>query len=145
MKAEQFSNLKNFNYDDMVKHFRSKGFNLDDAERMVDEVEYDLMYRLQKVVVIINSPIIITCLVEGNHRAGSYHYHGIAADWYCKDTRVHPNKILQACLTVGFRGIGWYPERKWPGFHTDIGDREEIRVYKKIDGWYKPLIEGLSG
>jgi len=140
MTEEQFTKLRNFSYDELIHHYMKKGCNKAMAGVEIAKIDVELFNKLQKVRTVINCSINLNSITDGGHVAGSYHYMGLAVDWYPGDPKIHPNKILQACLTVGFKGIGWYPGWRWPGFHTDIGNRAENKIWKRIDGDYKPVI-----
>ena len=143
MNHEHFKRLKNFSYREVEDHYKSKGLTEIKCALEIAKLKPDLFEKLQIVRDVINCPIHINSLTDGIHSAGSFHYQGVAVDWRPGDVKIHPNKIFQACLTVGFTGFGWYPEWRWPGFHTDIGERKEIKVWQKVDGDYKPLIEAV--
>jgi len=144
MKKEDFNKLKNFSWDEVVSHFVTKGCTTAMASVEIAKIDKKVFEKLQQVRTAIMSPIKLNSITDGGHTAGSYHYLGLAVDWHPSDVRIQPNKILQACLTAGFRGVGWYPEWRWPGFHVDIGERVEIKVWKKVSGDYLPLIERIT-
>ena len=144
MNRGDFTKLANFSYKEVSDHYKLKSFNVADTEFEINKLSKRLFDMLQLLRDKINAPIIINSLTDGSHVAGSYHYKGQAIDMHCGDQRIHPNKIFQEALTLGFKGIGWYPEWRWPGFHLDIGDRKSTKVWRKVAGVYRPIIEAES-
>ena len=122
MRAIDFYGLPNFTYAEIVLHYRNKGFTFSQAQREVGRLKKSFFIKLQKVRTQIDRPIKINCLTEGRHGRGSFHYLAMAGDWRVGGKgRVNYNKVLQACIDAGFKGIGWYPHWKpGGGFHTDI-------------------------
>ncbi len=141
MNRGDFVKLRNFSYEEILDTYLRKGYSSVEAEFEINKVDLRLMEMLQRVRERINSSIIINSLTDGGHVAGSYHYQGKAVDWHFGDANLHPNRILQVCLTIGFLGIGWYPEWRWPGFHCDIGARTGVQLWQKKNDSYKPIIE----
>jgi len=140
MKDSDFNDLPNFTYMEVVLHYQSKGYGIDEAMAAVRKIDKRLFIKLQKVRTQINRKIRINCLTEGKHVRGSYHGQGMAIDWRVLG-KVNYNKVLQACLDAGFKGIGWY---EWwkprPGFHTDIR-QGGVKVWKRDGaGLYKGLV-----
>ena len=85
MTPEDFKPLRNFSYDEVIKHYKSKGYSNDDAEKEIEKIEYRLFLKLQDVRTAINSVIRINCITDGKHTAGSFHYKAQAIDWHSRE------------------------------------------------------------
>ena len=139
MRQQDFNDLPNFTYTEVLNHFILNGFSLEQARIEVKRLSKDWFLKLQKVRTQINQPIKINCLTEGTHQPASYHYKALAGDWHIPGI-FQPNKVLQACLDAGFTGIGWYPHWNSPGFHTDTRPGGVKLWTRNQDGQYLGLI-----
>ena len=139
MKEQDFNDLPNFTFNEIIRHYQSKGFEYADCVKEIAKLKKRLFIRLQKVRTQIGKPIKINCLTEGKHVKNSLHYMGMAIDWHVAG-KVNMNKVLQACLDAGFSGIGVYPFWNKPGFHSDIR-AGGIKLWKRDEnGEYKGLV-----
>ena len=91
-------------------------------------------------------PCIIHCGTQGRHCKNSYHYQGLAVDFYFKTpngsfTFREQAKYLQQYLVDmqldGSVGLGIYPEWLHPGFHLDVRGKKARWLCQ--DGEYLPL------
>ncbi len=139
MKSIDFYDLPNFSFNEVCQHYYNKGFK--HASPEIKKIKKQLFIKLQKVRTQIGRPIKINRITEGRSKYPT-HRNGLAIDWRVGGKgRVNYNKVLQACLDAGFKGIGFYPHwRPSPGFHCDIIPGG-ARVWKRLkNGKYVGLI-----
>jgi len=124
-----------------VKHI--KHFNLSEIRKAsylgIESIDSHLMYTLDKLREKLGVPIKITELNKGKHVKGSWHtrFKKCRAVDFKVLGSIPKNKVLQAMLDVGFKGIGMYH-----GFyHGDV--RPRYKLWKRIKGKYLPLITKL--
>lgn len=139
MKRIDFKNLRNFTLQEIRQHYYSKGFKWANPE--IHKIKKQLFIKLQKVRTQIGRPIKINRITEGKSKYPT-HENGLGIDWRVGGKgRVNYNKVLQACIDAGFKGIGFYPY--WApsqGFHTDIIPGG-VRVWlRDAAGVYRGLI-----
>jgi len=139
MKRSDFKQLPNFTYYEILLHYFNKGFSRQQAEREIARIPLNWFKKLQKVRTQINKKIRLNCLTEGSHKPRSWHFKAKAGDWHVVGPH-NKNKVLQACIDAGFKGIGFYPFWNKPGFHTDTRPGG-IKLWKREkNGKYKGLI-----
>ncbi len=100
-----------------------------------DNIGLGLILKLDKLRNTLRLPINILDLNRLKHAENSYHY---KLPCSAVDFRVigdiEENKLLQAMLDVGFKGIGFYDT----GFvHGDI--RPKFALWRRIKGIYYPM------
>ena len=143
MTKADFKKLKYFSYDEFMRYFKRKGYTSKAAKERIKKISFTLIKKLNKVRSLIGMPITPTSINDGKHSEGSFHYKNMAIDWQVKrkkGIKINYNMIFQACLTAGFKGIGWYPYWNTPGFHTDT--RKSFAVWtKNKKGDYKGVIK----
>ena len=99
----------------------------------IHDVDYRLFIALDRLRGKIGIPFNLHHLTTGIHVEGSYHYKGTAVDGrFLYDP--HPNKVIQAAIDCGIKGIGYY---RW-GWHFDI--RQDCALWKQDEGIYLPMV-----
>jgi len=120
MRREDFKKLPNFTYQEMLDHYRSKGYSTWGAKQEIAKVKFSFMKKLQKFRTLIGRPVFFNSLTDGKHVKGSVHYLAIAGDiWIGGKGKLNFNKLFQYAIDAGFQGIGYYPFWNRPGFHLD--------------------------
>ncbi len=141
MTREEFRKLPNFGYQEMLNHFKSKGFSTWGAKQQVARVKFSFMKKLQRFRTLINRPVFYNCLTEGKHAKNSSHPKGEAGDIRIGGKgKINWNKMFQAAVEAGMKGIGFYPFWNTPGLHVD--DRKgSFKCWKRLkNGKYVGLI-----
>jgi len=115
-----------------LKYFKASEFPKDPS-RVADA----LLHKLDAVRDLAGLPIHIHVAWDNDgHSPNSYHYRGMAADLHFASGLDH-SRELEILETVGFGGIGFYPEwRPRPGFHVDIRAGNLVR-WTRIKGIYR--------
>ena len=108
-----------------IREIKAVGTDIRDVDRLVLE-------NLNRLRRILNRPILITSLTNGVHAPKSLHYIGKAVD--CVIDGIHPNRVLETALDVGFRGIGLYSTH----WHFDVRDGG-VKLWKGQT--IKPMVE----
>jgi len=120
MKREQFKMLPNFSYQELINHYKSKGFDQFRAGIEISKIKYSALKKVQKLRTLIGRPIFFNSITEGKHVKNSAHYSGIAFDIRIGGKgAINWNKMFQYAVDAGFKGIGYYPFWNIPGFHVD--------------------------
>ena len=81
-------------------------------------IEYELVFKLEKLRKFIGVPIVILCGTQGKHAQNSLHYFGRAVDCYAKEISVVD--FFLAAERFEFGGIGLYRWWEHRGLHLDI-------------------------
>ena len=143
MTREDFKKLRNFGYQEMLDHFKSKGFSTWGAKLQVARMKFSFMKKLQRFRSLIGRPVFYNCLTEGKHAKNSSHYRAEAADIRIGGKgKINWNNMLQCAVEAGMKGIGYYPNWNTPGLHLD--DRKGVfKCWKRIKVGGKKVYRGL--
>lgn len=119
-------------YWDKVKHFEKKEWG-DSPEKNVPV----LVYILDDIRNIAGVPVyIIEAFATKGHAEYSYHYTGLACDFYFKMGTITP--IEQFLVISQFKdigGIGYYPVHYHKNWHIDLRFTNQ-KLYWVYDGKY---------
>lgn len=101
--------------------YSAKHFARSEWRKNPDLVDASLIDKLDAARDLAGLPIHIHVAWDNDgHSPNSYHYRGEAVDFHFTPGLPH-SRELEILETVGFGGIGFYPEwRPRPGFHVDI-------------------------
>jgi hypothetical protein len=104
----------------------------------IEALKYETIHKLDMVRSVIGLPISLQVngLTSGNH-SSKEHPRGEAVDFYLK-TNPDPVKVVLACASFGFRGIGVYLNKAtglWQ-YHMD--------TRKALSTWYADKVNGES-
>ena len=134
MLREQILQLDNFKIDE-VDIYRRLIFS------KYEKIVFGLMYKIDKVITLLkqdygtkNGAFIVHDINRGEHSEHSYHYIGMAIDGHF--VNIPPYVVYVYASKAGFKGIGYYPDWKHPGWHFDI------RNGKSISTWIANYIDG---
>jgi len=117
--------------------YSAKHFARSEWRKNPDLVDASLIDKLDAARDLAGLPIHIHVAWDNDgHSPNSYHYRGEAVDFHFDPGLTH-SRELEILETVGFGGIGFYPEwRPRPGWHADIRQGRQAR-WVRVNGVYR--------
>lgn len=116
-----------------------KNFEKSEWQQNPEKVPKELVFPLDQLRTVAGIPIhILECFATDGHADYSYHYLGLAVDFYFEPDQISALKqFLLISLFPVFRGIGFYPFNG-PFWHVDIRtDIPKLLWIRDKNGNYK--------
>ena len=136
---------------DRIDHFISWEFDDPDHPGSGKNIDGSLLLKLHYTRREANCPMIIhrsaggAVDMEGTHGHADKSFHRYdmgckAVDFHFKNCRMSFREQYGLLTTMGFGGIGWYPEWNNPGWHVDVRPILLLQRWNYKNGVYSYLL-----